>query len=1002
VTATVSGANPVNALTSSNVLVGGNDNGYAFTVQIFDPQNVVGTATVTLTAYDWCTGLSGQTSFPVVLDDTPALALPNGTSFSRDHNQFPLTFSAVGFSASSPLTVTAVASNSLLYDVQSQYGFTGVGYNTAGPTAYVLESNQPGPGVGGFYLLRPQDGALFPYDGSSSYDNTLNGVPLATLGANVFTDPNLLLNARAPVDYSTLYSLQQQYHFVGLQYFTDAGGNSAYVLEADANNANGNPFYLLRSTDGGLFAYGGGSYADTFADSQNLIATLGVGVYNNPSSLTGAVAPPALYAQLYQLNQQFDLQELNGSFYTDMFGHQAEWFYSPVLNQFGQPWYTLTLQQVNGVPKAVLTAWQGYQDSEVGAVVATLDPSVYGNPGWLTGATAAPALPAGTATIDSSGKVTVNLPSPGFVGTFDVNVTASDGLLSTTKTVTVTSTDAAPTLALAKGSTTVAAGSDQSFPQGDFPQSFTATASSSEPGASVSLSASVSSYSPLFALEQRYRFQGVQYYNDGSDSAYILQAAGNNRNGNPYYLLAPDGGLFAYAGGSYANTFDSAANEIASLGSLVYADPTLLTAALPAIDYAALHGLLQQYHFHGLQYYTDGTANSAYVLQAASDNANGNPFYLLTPAGGLYAYGNGSYADTFANPANLVATVDPDVYVNPTLLTGALATPALYDQLQTVEAARDLAGLQYYVNSGIAAYVLESPQNNFNGNRFYLLLPSGALYAYGGGSYAQTTADANNLVATLDPSVYANPTLLTTAKAPEAAGGVMLSPAAGGSSLTYQVNAPSSFIGTFQVTVTATDGIASTTQTYEVTSTDVPALNPVAPQSVSLASPTLHVTLGSTQPAGDSATYSATVAGYSLPYSLQQQYQFQGLGYFTTSDDVTVYALQIAGTNPNGSSYYLLSASGGLYACDGGNEFGTTLANSANLVAQLSPSVFLTPSLLTNAQPPPAPAAQASVNGNQLTVNVAGLPVGTEFEVFVTVNDGIAPSRTGFVVNVTA
>jgi hypothetical protein len=64
--------------------------------------------------------------------------------------------------------------------------------------------------------------------------------------------------------------------------------------------------------------------------------------------------------------------------------------------------------------------------------------------------------------------------------------------------------------------------------------------------------------------------------------------------------------------------------------------------------------------------------------------------------------------------------------------------------------------------------------------------------------------------------------------------------------------------------------------------------------------------------------------------------------------------------------------------------------------------VYNTPTLLSNAQPPATTAAiqhavQAPV-GNHLTVNVAGLPVGTIFEVLVTVSDGAETSTTSFLV----
>jgi hypothetical protein len=933
---------------------------------------------------------------------TPVLPEINGNNtITGTPGQFNPFTVALNASSPNPLTYSVtLTGDSSLYDLEQQYGFQGVAYySNMGTMAYLLKANANNAFGNPFYLIRPSDGALFAYRGGTYADTFTNVTPTAVLGANVYTDPNLLVKAQAPVNYSALAALEQQYGFVGLQYYTNAG-NSAYLLQATSNNRNGNLLYLLRSTDGALFAYAGGTYAATYADPNNLVTTPGVGIYNDPGLLTNAVEPLSVYTSLYQLNQRLDLQELGGTFYTGSGGHGAEWFYSPVLNQFGEPWYTLTLQTVNGSQQAVLTAFEGYADSEVGAVVATLDPSVYSHPTWLTGATAAPNPTSGTASVDASGNLKIGLPSAGFLGTFKVTVTASDGSLSASQTAMVTVTDAAPTLSVKQGTTPIATGSTQSFPQGDFPQSYTATATGTQ-GATLSVSASVSNSNPLFTLEQQYRFRGLQYYSNGGNTAYLLQSAGNNRNGNPTYLVTPSGDLYAYAGGSYAATYADSSNHIASLGTLVYADPTLLTGALPALNYTTLFNTQQQFHFQGLQYFTSGT-DSAYLLQASSNNAHGNNIYLLAPNGGLYAYAGGTYAATYGDPTNLVATLDPQVYLQPTLLTGAVATPAVYAQLQAVESAYDLTGSQYFTNSGIKAFVLQAPQNNINGNTVYLLLQTGALYAYGGGSYSDTTSDPNNFVAMLAPSAYTMPALLTSARAPVAATGITATPSGGGSSLAYSLNVPASFVGSLQVTVTATDGALTTTDTYQVTSTDVPTLNSIPAQTASLSGSPLHLTLSSSQPASATPTYSARVAGYSLAYNLQQQYHFQGLGYFTTSDNVKVYTLQASTNNANGNPLYLLSSTGGLYAYDGGSEFGTTLSNSANLIAQLGAAVYTTPTMLTNAQPPQAPTAQVNVAGNQLTVNVTGASVGTVFEVFVTVNDGVSSSRSGFLVTVTA
>jgi hypothetical protein len=803
-----------------------------------------GTGTITATINGQA--LTSRSPTLTVTPDAAPVIQPIG-NITLPYNQFP---HAATVNASSPvgnsLTMSVTtAGDSLLYDLQQQYQFQGTGYFTAGATAYVLHSSLSGPGVGGYYLLQPSDGALFAYDGSGSYAHTFsNGTPLATLGTNVYTDPSLLMNAQEPIDYTTLYNLEQQYHFAGVGYYTF--GAPAYVLTAASNNTFGNPYYLLRSTDGALFAYdGSGSYAHSFANGA-AIATLGPGVYINPKPLLNAQAAPALYTQLYQLNQQYDLQELDGSFYFDTYGHQAQWIYSPVLNQYGENWYTLTLS-ADGT-QASLTAWQGYQDSAVGAVVATLPVSVYDNPALLTNATALP-NPAVNATINNSGDLSIALPVSNYVGSFKLTVTASDGLLSTSQTILVTSTDTAPAITIKQGATTIQSGSNLTFTPGSFPQTFTVTATGAEGDSATIDPASVSSYSLAFTLQQQYRFQGIGYFASGAP-AYVLSSAVTNSFGNSYYLIRPsDGAIFAYDGsGSYAHTFANVA-PLATLGSNVYADPTLLLNAQPPVNYASLYTLQQQYQFTGVGYYTVGA--TAYVLHSNEPGAGAGGYYLLEPDGNLYAYdGSGSYAHTIANVVPL-ATLDPGVYVNPTLLLGAEVTPALYVQLLALEQQYDFKGLGTYT-FGASAYVLQAVTNNANGNPYYLLNSNGGLYAYdGSGSYAHTFANNANLITTLDPSVANNPMLLLNAKAPVSAAGVSATLVDG----TLTLSVPAAFVGTFQVTVAATDGILTGTQSFQVTSTDAaPAAAVTAPQTLALAHPTLNLVLGSADTEIDSVT----------------------------------------------------------------------------------------------------------------------------------------------------
>jgi hypothetical protein len=945
----------------------------------------------------------GATTAQLAVDSVPAFAPINGNnSLSLPHDQFPATVAISASSAlGSSLTYTATATgDNPLFDLQQQYHFTGLGYLTAGAPAYVLKSGgntasaSPATAAGSYYLLK-SDGELYAYDGSGSYAHTFaNSSPLANLGANAYADPTLLTRAQAPVDYAALHNLQQQYRFTGVGYLT--AGATAYVLHSNMPGPGVQGYYLLRS-DGALFAYdGSGSYAHSFAGATPL-ATPGAGVYAAPVELLGAWAAPALYAQLQSLNRQYDLQELGGSFYTNTPGYQAQWLYSPIVNQYGQHWYTLTTDAGN--TQALLRAWQGFGDSTTGAVVATLDPAVYGHPDWLTAAVAPP-VPAVTVGVDAAGMLSIALPGADYAGTFKVTVTASDGILSSTQTALVTATDSAPTLTIRQGAATIQPGGTLTVTRGSMPQTVTVSTTGS-PGSTVTATAAVSSYSLPFALQQRYHFRGLGYVSAGA-TAYVLQAVDNNASGNPYYLLKSDGGLYAYDGsGSFAHTFAASANLLATLGTNFYADPSLLTNAQPAVDYTSLYTLQQQYQFTGLGYFTaDATA---YVLHSNQPGPGVGGFYLLRSDGTLFPYdGSDSYAFSFVD-TTAIASLGAALYVDPAALLGANAAPAQYPQLYQLEQQYDLqeaAGSFHTGLFGNAAKWLYSPAPNARGQHWYTLVPSAdggsaSLYAWDGGTRS-VPANAQPL-AVVDGSVYANPTLLINAKAPLAPVGVTAS--VSGNTLT--INGPPSFVGTFEVTVTATDGVLSSSQSFLVTTTDTPpVLNPLPDQSVSQSGGPLRLTLGATDAEGDAVSYSAQVAAYNPAYNLQQVYHFTGVGQFTVGG-VSAYVLHSDVLGGVGG-YYLLKSDGGVYAYDGSGSFAHTFGNASNRIASLDPSVFTTPSLLTNAQPLAAPPAVVSVSGGTLTVDVSGLAAGTVFEVFVTASDGAEPTRVGFRVTVTA
>jgi hypothetical protein len=90
--------------------------------------------------------------------------------------------------------------------------------------------------------------------------------------------------------------------------------------------------------------------------------------------------------------------------------------------------------------------------------------------------------------------------------------------------------------------------------------------------------------SSAYYLQQQYAFTAVGLagttLNGVTTYAYVFSTAGNNINGNVYYLLNAAGDLYAWDGGSqYSTTFANHNNYIASVGASVYTTPTLLTNA---------------------------------------------------------------------------------------------------------------------------------------------------------------------------------------------------------------------------------------------------------------------------------------------------------------------------------------------------------------------------------------------------------------------------------------
>ncbi len=619
----------------------------------------------------------------------------------------------------------------------------------------------------------------------------------------------------------------------------------------------------------------------------------------------------------------------------------------------------------------------------------------FGNPETTGGLVVAFGLGGGTGG-GSFGTVTDN-GNGTYAATFTAGAIGTNTVTATIGGQAVTATAPRVTV-LQESAPVVQPIGDVTLAHGQFPAKVTVQASSPV-GAPLTLSAAATADSLLYDLQAQYRFTAVGRQTAGA-TAYVLHSGQPGPGVMGYYLIRPaDGALFAYDGSaSYATTFANG-TPLATLGANVYADPALLLAAQPPVNYPALYALEQQYRFQpmGLRATADGV--TAYVFQSAQPGPGVGGYYLLRADGALFAYdGSATYGQTFAKNAPL-GGLGAGVYANPSLLLNAQATPGLYPQLAQVMQRYALQAVGYQF-AGATAYVLTSAAgNNASGNPYYLLRSDGALFAYdGSGSYAHTFQNGTPL-ADLTAAVFATPSLLLDATAPEAATGLTATLSGG----TLTLNAPASFVGTVRVTVTASDGILTTAQSFRVTSTDTaPLPAAVPPQAASRSGSPLQVALGAADAEGDPVTFSAQAVGSSAAYNLQQIYHFTGGTRMTTADGVTAVVLK-SGVPGGVGGYYLISAGGGVYAYDGASAYGLTFGNAKNLVAQLDPSVFANPTLLTSAQAPAAlPSGVVGVSGNTLSVNVSALPVGTVFQILVTASDGAETGQTSFVVTVTA
>jgi subtilisin family serine protease len=441
---------------------------------------------------------------------------------------------------------------------------------------------------------------------------------------------------------------------------------------------------------------------------------------------------------------------------------------------------------------------------------------------------------------------------------------------------------------------------------------------------------------PEYQLKQQHGLYtaGNLYLNLRGANEKYLQGTGG-----AWYFLLPDGKFHKW------NSTISDGTLLATLSPASYADPSrLYNAAAPTAPNATVS-------VSGNQLTIDPADNWSGTFPVTVTATDGK-----TPATRTFLVSVANQAPTLAAVADQTMGSRQDTLTLP--LSGADADGDTLTYSASVASSNSQTyqldqqhGLYFGGNYHLNLRGANEKYLQGTGGAWYFLLPDGKFYKW------NSTINDGTLLATLTPAIYADPGLLYNAPAPTG-GNVSATATLNGTTLTLDPVAGQS--GTFTVNVSASDGLATATQSFVVTVlAGTPTLATVADQAMSPSQGSLAIDLAGTDPDGDVLTYSATVAGgNALAYQLDQQHGlYTGGNLYLNQRGANEKYLQ--GT---GGAWYFLLPDGKFY------KWNSTI-NDGTLLATLSPALYADPSLLYNAPAGGGPApATATVSGNRVTV----------------------------------
>ena len=767
-------------------------------------------------------------------------------------------------------------------------------------------------------------------------------------------------------------------------YFSYRGQNEKYLLSNNGSNPAGGGWFVLMPS-GNLLAWNG-----SLATSP-LVITLPKSVYDNPALLTTNMGVPIVTTggnPLYDLKVKLGLVKMAFGF--NYRGFNEYYLQSSNLSNSANGGYYVLL------PNGTLLAWDG-NSVATSPLAVDLSPygNVYSNPTLLTNASLPTAVGV-TALVNQSGGGSVTLtPIPGFDRTVQVTVTAIDSGHPTTpasQSFYFQVNDAPPSIPPV---------SNISATHGTATPSFNLNAT--DPGDATPLSYSVAVSNPLYDVKAQFGLgsQAVGFNYRGQLEWYFLSSNGSNPAGHGYYVLLPGNKLYAFnwadlpVSSKLSATLMGTPTDLSSFGN-PYGNPALLSNTQPAavvlLNRGPLFDIQAQFGLNtpAMAFNYRGQSEWYLISSNGSNLANGG-YFALMPSGKLFAWDGVSINTTVTQPA-LADMSANGVYANPTLLTSAQPV-FVGDLTSSWKAQFGLAIPVAYNYRGQNEWYFRSTNgSNPNGGGYYVLTPTGQLYAFNktDGLSSLNNTFAGTLVATPGASAYNNPFDLGLVPAVTAT-------VDGTGQVTLTPNLD--FVGTVKITVMVSNGAEKTTPTFLF---NVSNNAPTFTQTVSNFS-----TLGATHTTTVALTASDIDAGDS-------KLQFRATT--TTLFDIRTRlglnapagSFNVRGQNEyyfqstNGSNYVLLS-NGYLYAFNGAdlNSYNLNATLRSAPVADLSGfGVYANPLLLANAMTDPS--LIVSFTGSTLNLNWStSLAVGTKFMVTAYVGDGAQETQQTFFVTLT-